>query len=108
MSVLNVQIGQVGLSGIDPQIIYIATNDTLSEVTVSGYLNEINNQNFPLTNRYISSTSQVMLTLSGGTNTNQNITLQLVPGSETATLTIYNNSADTPLNGTVLISYSIT
>ena len=88
MSVLNVQIGLI----------------TTSSLSTAGG----DNYAITWTNRYISSTSQVMLTLSGGTNTNQNITLQLVPGSETATLTIYNNSADTPLNGTVLISYSIT
>ena len=41
MPILNVQVNQVGQAGVFPAIIYILTNDTLAEVTTSGYLNNI-------------------------------------------------------------------
>lgn len=59
------------------------------------------------TNTFISSTSTVLLTIAGGTNTTENITLKCAPGSGTATLTIYNNTAATALNGTIIISYLV-
>jgi hypothetical protein len=59
------------------------------------------------TNTAITATSVVLLTLAGGTNTTENITLKVVPGAGTATLTIYNNTAATALNGTILISYLV-
>jgi hypothetical protein len=59
------------------------------------------------TNTFITATSSVLLTLAGGTNTTENITLKVTPGSGTATLTIYNNTAATALNGTIIISYLV-
>jgi len=59
------------------------------------------------TNSAITTTSVIQLTLMGGTNTTKNITLEAVRGAGTATLTIYNNTAATALNGTVLIGYSV-
>lgn len=59
------------------------------------------------TNTFITATSSVLLTLAGGTNTTENITLKCVPGASTATLTIYNNTASTALTGTILISYAV-
>lgn len=59
------------------------------------------------TNSSITSTSVVLLTIAGGTNTTENITLKVIPGSGTATLTIYNNTASTALNGTIFISYLV-
>ena len=59
------------------------------------------------TNTFISTTSVVFLTISGGTNTTENITFTVVPGSGSATLTIYNNTAATALNGTIFISYLV-
>jgi hypothetical protein len=59
------------------------------------------------TNTFITATSVVLLTLAGGTNTTENITLKCVPGAGTATLTIYNNTASTALNGTIIISYLV-
>ena len=41
MPILNVQLDSVGHSGVVPRIIYIATNDTLAEVTAAGYLNNL-------------------------------------------------------------------
>ena len=59
------------------------------------------------TNTSISATSVVLLTIAGGTNTTENVTLKCIPGSGTATLTIYNNTAATALNGTIFISYLV-
>lgn len=59
------------------------------------------------TNTFITATSTIMFSISGGTNTTQNITFTCVPGSGTATLTIFNNTAATALNGTIFISYLV-
>lgn len=59
------------------------------------------------TNSAILSTSSIQLSLMGGTNTTKNITIQATAGTGTSTLTIYNNTAATVLNGTVLIGYAI-
>lgn len=59
------------------------------------------------TNTKISATSSIQLTLMGGTNTVKNITLQATAGAGTSTLTIYNNTAATALDGTLLIGYAI-
>lgn len=59
------------------------------------------------TNTSITATSVVLLIIAGGTNTTENITLKVVPGAGTATLTIYNNTAATALNGTIFISYLV-
>lgn len=59
------------------------------------------------TNTLISSTSTVLFSIQGGTNTTQNITFECIPGSGTATLTIYNNTAATALNGTIFIGYLV-
>jgi hypothetical protein len=59
------------------------------------------------TNTFISTTSSVLLTIAGGSNTTENVTLKLAPGAGTATLTIYNNTAATALNGTIIISYAV-
>lgn len=40
MPILDITTATVGQVGLDPRIIYIATNDTLSEVTTAGYLNK--------------------------------------------------------------------
>ena len=59
------------------------------------------------TNTFISSTSVVLVTIAGGTNTTENITIKVAPGSGSATMTIYNNTASTALNGTIFISYLV-
>ena len=59
------------------------------------------------TNTKISSSSVILLTIMGGTNTTENITLKALAGSGTSTLTIYNNTAATALNGTILIGYAV-
>lgn len=60
------------------------------------------------TNTLITATSVVGLTIQGGTNSaTNNITFKCVVGAGSATLTIYNNTAATALNGTLLIGYSV-
>jgi hypothetical protein len=59
------------------------------------------------TNTFISATSVIGLTIQGGSNTTQNINFKVVPGSGSATLTIYNLTASTALNGTILIGYTV-
>lgn len=59
------------------------------------------------TNTAILSTSVIILSLMGGTNTVKNITLQATAGTGTSTLTIFNNTAATALNGTILIGYTV-
>lgn len=59
------------------------------------------------TNTFIASTNVILLTLMGGTNTTKNITIQATAGSGTSTLTIFNNTAATALNGTILIGYTV-
>jgi hypothetical protein len=59
------------------------------------------------TNTLITTSSVVLMTLMGGTNTTKNITIQATAGSGTSTLTIFNNTAATALNGTILIGYTI-
>ncbi len=46
MSILNIQIGQTGLVGVTPRIVYISTNDTLATVTTAGYLNRAVQEGF--------------------------------------------------------------
>lgn len=57
------------------------------------------------TNTLMNASTFVGLTLAGGTNTTENITIKCVPGSGTATITIYNNTASTALNGTIILNY---
>lgn len=39
MPILNIKTSEVGLVGIKPNFVYIDTNDTLAQVTATGYLN---------------------------------------------------------------------
>lgn len=59
------------------------------------------------TNTFMTTASIIQLTLMGGTNTTKNTTMQATAGAGTSTLTIYNNTAATALNGTILIGYMI-
>jgi hypothetical protein len=60
------------------------------------------------TNTKITTTSVIGLTIQGGSNNaTNNITFTCAPGSGTATFTIFNNTAATSLNGTLLIGYSV-
>lgn len=59
------------------------------------------------TNTKITTASVIGLTIMGGTNTTTNITIQATAGNGTSTLTIFNNTAATALNGTILIGYTV-
>lgn len=59
------------------------------------------------TNSAIAAGSVVLLSLMGGSNTTENITMKATAGSGSSTLTIYNNTAATALNGTILIGYQV-
>jgi hypothetical protein len=48
MPILNVQVDTTGQAGLLPKFIYIETNDTVTEVTATGYLNKLVSQNIPL------------------------------------------------------------
>lgn len=101
------------------QIILVKANGTESAnaVTASGNAGVITTSSLTTaggatyaitwTNTKITSTSVIALTIQGGTNTTQNITFTCAPGAGSATLTIYNLTAATALNGTILIGYSV-
>jgi hypothetical protein len=74
---------------------------TTSSLTTAGGAN----YSITWTNTVMTATSTVLLSIMGGTNTTENITLKCIPGSGTATLIIYNNTAATALNGTIFIGY---
>jgi hypothetical protein len=59
------------------------------------------------TNTLITSTSGCNFTITGGTNSNLSVNFTFVPGSGSATLTIYNTAAVAALNGTILIGYQL-
>jgi len=59
------------------------------------------------TNTLIAATSSIHLTLMGGTNTMKNVQLQVVPGAGSAVVTIYNLSADSALDGTIILAYTV-
>jgi len=59
------------------------------------------------TNTLIAATSSIQLTLMGGTNTMKNVQLQVVPGAGSAVVTIYNLSAASALDGTIILAYTV-
>ncbi len=59
------------------------------------------------TNTFMTTSSIIQLTVMGGTNTTQNIVLVATAGAGTSTLTIYNLTAATALNGTIFIGYTV-
>lgn len=65
------------------------------------------NQAIVLTNTVIAAGDVILITLAGGTNTTKNITLQAVATANTGTITIYNNTAATALNGTLIINFLV-
>lgn len=46
MPILNIQISQAGLTGVNPRIVYIQTNDTEATVLTAGYLTQAVQQGF--------------------------------------------------------------
>lgn len=86
----------------------VTANGTAGVITTSS-LTTAGGSSYAITwtNSKITATSVIALTIQGGTNTTENVTFSCVPGAGTATLTIYNNTASTALNGTIFIGYSV-
>lgn len=79
----------------------VITTESLSTAAASAYA-------FTLTNSRITSASIVLLQLMGGTNTTRGLELRAIPGSGTATLSIYNNNvAGSALNGTLIFGFVV-
>ena len=51
MPILSAQVGQAGMSGVNPKFIYIDTSDTIATVTATGYLNTLADQGYPLSEK---------------------------------------------------------
>lgn len=49
MAILNIVLEQVGVVGVNPSIAYIATNNTIAEVTATGFLNKSVAQGYAFT-----------------------------------------------------------
>lgn len=96
-------------SGTGTEASNAVTISKLSGVITTSSLNTAGGSSYvvTLTNTYIASTSKVFATYNGGTNTTRNITIACVPGSGSAVVTIYNNTASTALNGTVIIDFFV-
>lgn len=60
-----------------------------------------------ITNTLVATTSAIVLTKMGGTNTVKNYSLEAVPTANTITVTVYNNTAATALNGTIIFSVTV-
>lgn len=46
MGILNIQLGQTGLVGVQPRFDYILTNDSVAEILTAGYLNKAVDQGY--------------------------------------------------------------
>lgn len=64
-------------------------------------------QAITLTNSIITASSVVETSWMGGTNTTANFTVSAVPGAGTCTITIFNNTAATALNGTIILGFTV-
>ncbi len=53
MPILDITLSQTGVVGVLPQVIYIATNDTFSQVSAAGYLNHTIQLGFQYNNNMI-------------------------------------------------------
>jgi hypothetical protein len=79
----------------------VITTEALTTAAAAAYA-------FTLTNSRIATTSIVNLQLMGGTNTTRGIELRAIPGSGSATLSLYNNNvAGTALNGTLIFGFEV-
>jgi hypothetical protein len=79
----------------------VITTESLTTAAASAYA-------FTLTNSRITTSSIVLLMLMGGTNTTRGIELRAIPGTGSATLSLYNNNvAGTALNGTLIFGFVV-
>jgi len=59
------------------------------------------------TDSFIVAGSTILLSWMGGTNTTKNFTMSATAGAGSSTLSIFNNTAATALNGTIIIGYQV-
>ncbi len=59
------------------------------------------------TNTKVTTGSKIFITSASGTNTRKNFNVEVVAGSGSATLTIYNSEPLNALNGTIILNYHI-
>ena len=79
----------------------VITTEALTTAAAAAY-------SFTLTDSRITAASIVQLQLMGGTNTTRGLELRAIPGSGTATISIYNNNvAGTALNGTLIFGFVV-
>lgn len=120
VNISDAQVVTLANALVTPGATYTKVNGTEASnaVTASGYSGVITTSSLSTaaggtyaitwTNTKITATSVITLTVVGGSNSNQNINFTVVPGSGTATLTIFNNASLTALGGTILIAYNVT
>lgn len=79
----------------------VVTTEALTTAAAAAYA-------FTYTNSRIASTSVVIVSLQGGSNTTRGIEVRAVPGSGSATLSFFNNNvAGTALNGTLIFGVTV-
>lgn len=79
----------------------VITTEALTTAAAAAYA-------FTLTDSRITTGSIVQLQLMGGTNTTRGLELRAIPGSGTATISIYNNNvAGSALNGTLIFGFTV-
>lgn len=76
---------------------------TTVALTTAGGANTV----ITLTNSLLTANSVFQVAWQGGTNTVANFSMSAVPGAGTGTITIYNNTAATALNGTIVIGFTV-
>jgi hypothetical protein len=62
---------------------------------------------FTLTDSEIKSTSVIIPSWQGGTNTNANFIVEIVPANGSAVFTIFNNAPTAALNGTISLGFAV-
>lgn len=53
MSIINAKLDQAGLANIYPRWVYIETDDSVADVSENGYLNNLDKQLYPLSDKMV-------------------------------------------------------
>lgn len=100
-------------------VLSVAANGTeaANAVTASGYSGVITTSALTTaagasyaitwTNTKVTTASKIIITGAGGTYTRKNYNVEVVSGSNSATLTIYNTEPTNALNGTIILNYFV-
>jgi hypothetical protein len=83
MSVISIQNGEAGLSGIVPSFLYIDTDSTVAEVTTAGFLDFSKSQGYSYNNKQMALVS----TQIAGVATTDLYTVSVNPTTKSVTLT---------------------